>query len=234
MILESGTSNSESLAAIDPTGILYSFPVAGESDRKGRANDESGFSLAEMLMASAILLIISLTVFGALNGIQKTAGYQAEVQAVLDNTRNAFQVMERCIRQAGNDPYKKGFEAISAVSPTELRIRSDITGSAGPGKANKGDPDGDINDSGENLSIRYNSREKRLEMVSRNGPAQIIAENISGLSLRYFDAEGNPTVRGELVRKITINISGASTCKDPRTGEPFGVELESTVRILTR
>jgi type II secretion system protein J len=234
MILESGTFNSKHSAAIDPTGVLHSFPAAKGSGGKGGANDESGFSLAEMLMASAILLIISLAVFGALNGIQKTAGYQAEVQAVLDNTRNALQIMERCIRQAGNDPYKKGFEAISIVGPTEFRMRSDITGSAGPGNANKGDPDGDINDSGENLSIRYNSREKRLEMISRNGPAQIIAENISGLSLQYFDAEGNPTGIGDLVHRITVKIKGTSIYKDPKTRECFGVELESTVRILTR
>jgi prepilin-type N-terminal cleavage/methylation domain-containing protein len=213
------------------TGASRALPAPIEFASKDTAADESGFSLAEMLMASAILLVISVAVFGALDRIQQTARHQAEVQAVLDNVRNALQIMERCIRQAGNDPYQRDFEAISIVSSTEVRIRSDITGSAGSG--NKGDPDGDINDSGENLLIRYNEREKRLEIASRGGPAQIIAENISGLSLQYFDRDGNPTATGARVSKIIITLSGSSTYKDPRTGERFGMQLESTIRILS-
>jgi len=211
-------------------GMLHNPSAAAESRRECRATDESGFSLTEMLMSSVILLVISLAVFGALNGIQQTARCQAEIHRVLDNARNALQTTERYIRQAGNDPLRTGLEAISIVSPTEVRIRSDITGSR---RRSKGDPDGDTDDSRENILLRFNSREKRLEMVSRNGPAQIIAENISDFSLQYFDEDGNPTGTGSMVRKITISISGTSIYTDPRTGKPFGVKLESTVRIRT-
>ncbi|MBN2320161.1 MAG: hypothetical protein JXR49_13845 [Acidobacteria bacterium] len=222
--------NSEYSGSADSADIRLNYSAAEEPGKKYGTTDEYGFSLVETLMASVILLVISLAVFGALNGIQQRARYQSEVQAVLDNTRNALQAMERCIRQAGNDPHQKGFEAISIINPTEVRIRSDITGSAGK---NKGDPDGDINDSGENLLIRYNSKKKRLEMVSRNGPAQIIAENISDLSLQYFDRAGNPTGTGRLVRIITITISGSGTCEDPRTGALYGVKMENTIRVRT-
>jgi len=192
-------------------------------------NNETGFSLVEMLLSATILLVISMAVFDALNRVQQAASYQAEVQAVIDNTRNALQYVERRLRQAGNDPQQKGFCAVSILGPAEVRIRSDITGS----RNGKGDPDGDINDSWENLLIRYNGNKKRLEMVSRNGPAQILAENISDFSLDFFDADGNPAARDELVRKIIIRISGKSTYKNPRSGKNFGIQLESTVRILT-
>lgn len=204
----------------------------GNPSRSSGAS-ESGFSLVELFMSATILLVISIAVFGALDRIQRTAGYQAEVQAILDNTRNALQAMERCIRQAGNDPHGSGFEAISIVGPAELRVRSDITGSIRSGNGDKGDPDGDINDSGENFLIRYNNGQRRLEMASRGGPAQIIAENISGLSMEYFDSNGRPTVVGKEVRKITITIIGSSLYKDPWTGRPYGVQLESTIRMLT-
>jgi len=193
----------------------------------------SGFSLMEFIVSTAILFVLSISIFSALNEIQYTTGHQAEIQAVLDNTRIALQVVERCIRQAGNDPHRNGFDAISIVSSTEVRIRSDITGSAGPRNPNKGDPDGDIKDSGENLTIRYNKKKQRLEMISRNGPAQIIADNISGFSLQYFDEDGNTTGTGNNVRKITLTISGSALEKDIQTEKQFGIQLESAIRILT-
>ena len=195
--------------------------------------NESGFSLIEFMVSAVILLVLSISIFGALNEIQCAAVHQAETQAALDNARIALQVVERCIRQAGNDPYRNGFDTISIVSSTEVRIRSDITGSAGPGDPNKGDPDGDTNDSGENLVIRYNNTRQRLEMISRNGPAQIIADNISSFSLQYFDADGNTTLVGNTVRKITVTITGSALKNALQAERQFGVQLESTVRILT-
>jgi hypothetical protein len=208
----------------------YCLPDALQSGSDNPEN-ESGFSLVEFIVSAAILLAISITIFEVLNDIQRTAGYQADVQAVLDNTRIAIQTVERCIRQAGNDPYRKGFDAISIIGPAEVGIRSDLTGSAGPGNPNKGDPDGDTNDSGENLAIRYNDRQQRLELIPMHGPAQIIAENISGLSLKYFDADGNATGIGRNVRKITVTASGSGRLKDPWTGRQFEVQLDSVIRI---
>jgi type II secretory pathway pseudopilin PulG len=195
--------------------------------------NESGFSLTEFIVSASILLVFSVVIFSTLNKIQGAAARQSDTQAVLDNTRIALQVVERCIRQSGNDPFRNGFEAISVVSSTEVRIRSDITGSAGPGNPNKGDPDGDINDSGEDLTIRYNNSKQRIEMISSNGPAQIIADNIAGFSLQYFDAEGNETHTGKDVRKIKATISGSAAQKDMQTEELFGAQMENTTRILT-
>ncbi len=230
MISETLKSNPDIFLNDISAGGAPNFTDTVKPFRKCGATDESGFSLVELLISAVILLVISQAVFGALNRIQQTASCQAEVQAVVDNTRNALRLVEGCIRQAGNDPHQTGFEAISIVSPTEVRIRSDITGS---GDRDKGDPDGDINDSWENISIRYNSNKKRLEVISRNGPAQIIAENITHLSLKYFDADGNPTNSGSLVRKITVNLTGTGLRKDPLTGKRFGVQLESAILIRT-
>lgn len=171
-------------------------------------SDASGFSLIEFLVASIVLLILSYSVFSSLNEIQQAASRQADTQEVLDNTRIALETVTRCIRQAGNDPLGIGIEAVSIVSPEEVRIRSDLTGSEGPGKPNRGDPDGDINDFGEDVSIRYNSLRRRIEMVSGDGPAQIVADRISGFSLEYFDDEGLPTENSAAVQKIRVEISG--------------------------
>lgn len=193
-------------------------------------NCQAGFSLTEFLIASLILLIVASAVFKLLSELQRTASYQAEVQSVLNNTRIAMQTVERYVRQAGNDPLKSGLSGITIVSASEVRIRSDRTGSAG---GSKGDPDGDIDDSGENITIRHNKNSQSLEVVPHRGPAQIVANHISGLSMKYFNAEGNPANSGNEVRSITVTVSGATMHPDPDTHRPFGIRVSANIRILT-
>ena len=196
----------------------------------GQKSRHAGFALTEFLIAALILFIVASAVFELLAEIQRAAGYQAEVQSVLNNTRIAFQTVERIIRQAGNDPLQSGLCGIVIVSATEVRIRSDRTGSSGAGK---GDPDGDIDDSWEDITIRHNPASQSLEIVPHGGPAQIIANYISDFSMEYYDAQGNPTDSGNEVRRITVIISGSTLRPDPDTKEPFGVKLSETIRIRT-
>ncbi len=207
--------------------------VSTKYTRAGKQNPESGFSLVELLISACVLLIISASVFSTMAEVQRLASYQTEVQAVLDNTRIAMQLVKRLIQQAGNDPFDSGLTAITIVSPTAVQIQADRTGSAGPGNPDKGDPDGDINDSGENITIRFNERARRLEVVPSGGSAQIVADYISGFSLEYFDASGSATTVGPEVRKVSVSISGASALADPQTQEVFGIQLSSDVCILT-
>ena len=192
---------------------------------------QSGFTVTEFLIAAAILLVITSAVFGLIIDIQQSGGYQSEVQSVLNNTRIAMQTVERFIRQAGNDPFGVGFAGITIVSAQEIQVRSDLTGSAGPGSPDRGDPDGDTGDSGESVAIRFNSSTRSLEIVAEGGAAQIVAGSISGLSFQYYDAAGNITATGGDVRKVGISVSGTSLQRDPRTGKTFGVQLNSEIAI---
>jgi Tfp pilus assembly protein PilW len=197
------------------------------------AGNESGFTITEFLVSALLLLVVSAPIFGVMAETQQAAGYQVEVQAVLNNSRIAMQTMERHIRQAGNDPFGCGLAGIWAISPTEVRIRSDLTGSAGPGNPDKGDPDGDIDDSGENLTLRFNEAARTLEVVPFGGSAQIAANYISGLAMQFYDANGNPVAAGSCVRLISVTVSGASHLPDPRTGEIFGLRMVSNIKVLT-
>jgi type II secretory pathway pseudopilin PulG len=199
----------------------------------GKGNSQSGFTLAEFLISSLILIVIASAVFSLLSEIQRTASYETEVQSVLNNTRIAMQALERCIRQAGNDPLDSRLPGITIVSANEVQIRSDLTGSSGPGNPEKGDPDGDIDDSGENVIIRLNDRSQSLEIVPDGGPAQIIANNIAGLSFEYYDLNGSPTTTSGDVRRIVITITGVSSQANPQTHHIFGVKLSSGVSVLT-
>ena len=195
-----------------------------------RGKCPAGFALTEFLIATLILFIIASAVFRMLAETQRAAGYQAEVQSVLNNTRIAFETIERYIRQAGNDPLQSGLCGMDIVSSTEVQIRSDRTGSSGAGK---GDPDGDIDDSWEDITIRHNPGSQSLEVVPHGGSAQIVANYISDLSMEYYDAQGNPTDSGNQVRRITVTISGSTLHPNPNTHETFGVKLSETIRVRT-
>jgi type II secretory pathway pseudopilin PulG len=195
--------------------------------------NEYGFSLTEFLVSALILIAISASILGSLSETQAGAGYQSEVQAVLDNTRVAMQLVQRHLRQAGNDPLKTGITGITIISATELRIQSDLTGSSGAGNPDKGDPDGDIADSNEDVTIRYNEAARTLELVPEGGPAQTVAGYISDLSFQYFDSNGHATNLGGEVRRISISISGSSLQPDPQTHERFGLQITSNIEIGT-
>jgi Tfp pilus assembly protein PilW len=206
--------------------------VSGSPTEASRRN-QSGFGLVEFLITALVLLITASSVFGVISEVQRRALSQTEVQSVLDNTRIAMQTIGRYIRQAGNDPRNSGIAGITIVSSTEVRIQSDLTGSAGPGNPDKGDPDGDTCDSGENVTIRYNSATRSLEIVPDGGSAQIIASNISGLSFRYFDSKGAIITSGNDVQKINVTVSGASLLPDLGTRRTFGVQLSSDFQVVT-
>jgi Tfp pilus assembly protein PilW len=190
--------------------------------------DDSGFSLVEFVISSAILLIICASIFALLAETQRSAGYQGEVQSVLENTRLALETVERFIRQAGNDPVGTGVSSLTIMSSSEIRLRSDLTGSAG---ADKGDPDGDTSDSGEDVTIRYDGSARSLELIPHPGSAQAIANYISAFSMQYYDSGGAATLMGGEVRRIRIDITGATTLPSPQTREIFSLQLTSEVQL---
>lgn len=196
--------------------------------------DQSAFALVEFLISAVIFLSVSAAVFNAMADIQRVAGYQSEMQSVLDNTRVALETTAALLQQAGNDPFLIGLTGITITGDSQVQLQSDIAGSASPGAPDKGDPDGDISDSGENMILKYNSGTRSLNIAQGNGAAQAVASGISGFNLVFYDTDGIPTNQGSEVRRVTVSVSGASLLPDPQTGRVFAVQLASDVRILTR
>ena len=191
-----------------------------------------GFSLVEFMLCLLILLVVAGSVFGILNQTQRTAGYQLEVQGVLEGTRYSMMTIERLLQQAGNDPLGVGFPGLSELTPTHVHVRADLTGSAGagnPADADKGDPDGDTMDSGEDVTINFDAGAGTIQI---NG--QPIASNISSLSMEYFDKNGGAAVSGDQVTRIRITLAGRSPTADPQTHKTFAIQIVSDVQLLRR
>jgi len=199
-----------------------------------RWGQAEGFSLVEFLISSLVLLVIAAGTFGVLTETQRASSFQTEIQAVLDNMRIAGETLPHYILQAGNNPFGAGFSGITIVSGTEVQLRTDVTGSGGPGEPDKGDSDGDANDLGEDVTIRYNAGSQSIELVPNGGAAQTIADHISAFSMQYFDGSGVATTVGDDVRKVTISITGVSSVADPQTGQFFSVQESSDIHVATR
>ena len=202
-----------------------------ESYRSNRS--EAGFSLAEFLLSSAILLLISAAVFQMLAETQRASSYQTEVHAVMDNTRIAMDTVERFIRQAGNNPTNLAFQAVEIVStsPATLRLRSNLTGSVNP---DQGDPDNDILDSGEDVTISYDSSTKSITLTPNGSAAQSVANYISAFNLEYFDTNGNATAVAANVRKVRVTITGSTTVPNPQNKKIFGQTVSADIQISSR
>ncbi len=214
----------------------YSRTIREEFPSIERATrEESGFTVAEFLISSVILLVVSSAVFTMLAQIQRAASYQTEVQAVLENTRIGMDTVERLIRQAGNDPQAVGVAGVTITSATEVRIRSDLTGSlSGAGTPDMGDPDGDTLDANEDITIRYDATNRSIELVPNGGAAQPIANYITAFQMQYLDAAGAATTVGADVRRIRITMTGGSNLADPQTGQVFSVQVATDVQLATR
>jgi type II secretory pathway pseudopilin PulG len=201
----------------------------------GRGAAEQGFSLLEFMVSSLILMIVAAAVFTLLAQTQRAGSYQTEVQGVIENTRYAMEAVERVLQQSGNNLSGTASSGIDITSASELRARTDITGSGSawtPSEPDKGDPDGDTSDAGEDLRIRYNAAARTLDLGSNAAP-QPIAYNISAFSMQYFDRGGVITNVGAAVCRVRISLTGTSSYPDPQTGKVFSIQLNSDVQLLT-
>jgi hypothetical protein len=166
-----------------------------------------------------------------LSNVLSTSGYQTEVLSVMENTRVAMGAIERYIVQAGNNPRSATFTPVTITSATQVQLCSDLTGSAG---GNQGDADGDISDANENITIRYNSTDRSIELVAADGTARTLAQYISGFALEYLDKNGSATTVGADVRTIRITINGTSAVANARTGKTFGLTLTGVATLPNR
>jgi hypothetical protein len=197
------------------------------SHRPQRIAEENGFALVEFLISSIVVLIMSGGIFMMLTDVQSTSGYQSEVLSVMENTRVAMRALEHYIVQTGNNPKGATFAPITITDATKVQLCSDLTGSAG---GDQGDPDGDILDAEEDVTIQYigantdPDKAYTIEFVTKDG-TQTLARGITSLNMEYLDANGNSTTTAADIRKIRVTITGSSAKPNPRTHKTFGITL---------
>ena len=189
-----------------------------------RDGPEGGFTLVEMLVSLTLLSMV----FGGIaalmiqnSQINRTEQMSAEVQS---NARNCLSMIVQVLRTAGWDPKNAGFAAVGLdPSPTNstnyIEVFADLN------------EDGDTNDAGEDVTIRWSSdRIEWRQSSDTTQPYVILADSISN------DADGDGTAETMFVAdsmtnptRITVRITARSPVPDPRTGQYLRYTVSSEV-----
>jgi Tfp pilus assembly protein PilX len=223
------------LLTLSPAKSPISIPVNGKPRIcRGTGARSKGYGLVEFLVAALIFLAISAGLMEMLGRVQRHSAYLEEMQAVMESARYALASVERILFQAGNDPHGIGIEGVAIGSATEVRIRSDLTGSARPAFPDKGDPDGDCIDSGEDITVRYNPGSRSIELIGGDSGSQPLASQIAAFSMQYLDKNGSITANGNEVFRIRVTLTAASLLPDPYMHKPFSIQLVSDIPIAVR
>jgi type IV pilus assembly protein PilW len=193
----------------------------------------TGFTLVEVLVTIAILSIFtaaSMAILIPLSRSYTTTDVASSAQQVV---RTAVEVMAADIRLAGLDPTQQlqgvgtgglplaGFQDASAnlIRFTADRVRED-----------EDEANGEIDDDNfENLTYFYDADARVLRLRLGSGAAQPLVDNVSDLTFRYFDQEGNETTDLEEIRSVQISM----TVEEP-AGLDGIVERSYSTRVLCR
>jgi type IV pilus assembly protein PilW len=184
---------------------------------KGRCGDfdKAGFTLIELMIATAVGLIVLGAMYGVFTMHNKTFSNQEQIAEMQQNARAAMDMMTREIRMAGydptgtmqrSDPTGEKFVGIP-YDVDKLQIYADLNGN------------GDTDDSHE--YIKYTMDSDHLEIRrDTGGGMQPFASNIQSFTFDYLDSSGNATTTTADIRQIRITIIARTAKPDPDYTDP--------------
>lgn len=202
-----------------------------------------GFSMIEVLVVSAILPIVLLTIYTVYdNGLQNYARGTARAD-VQQNIRVALESMARELRAAGYSPSTTGCPsppsgAITAIgtSPVSVALQADVDGNNCTDQViYTFDPPADPSkpcDASDATTIGKITRSVQVWSNGTWSPAtpvpSDVAQCVTGLTITYYNSSGTTEGNPADVRRISIAIAGAENVRgfSPRT-----YTLTSDVRL---
>ncbi|HBB16703.1 MAG TPA: hypothetical protein DCZ97_06740 [Syntrophus sp. (in: bacteria)] len=180
-----------------------------------------GFSLVELLVATAVGLVVLGAMYGVFTIQNKTFGDQEEILAMQQRIRAGMDMMAREVGMAGYDPCNVNYDSDPSnnfsgvtVNSAQLQIKADLDGNV-PSSNNCQSPYKGINTaSEENIIYSFDATNKR---ITRNigAEGQPFVENVEAFAFEYLDKDGNPTPISADVRLIRITITGRTAKPDP-------------------
>lgn len=202
---------------------------------------DRGFTLVEMMIATAIGGIVMAAVMTAFLSQHRTYLAQDDVVEMQQNARVAMDMLVRDIRSVGYDPNKLGAGITVAGANNLIFTREDdlatngletISYSLFDAFASTTPPsnDGLVDD----LALEITTA------AGTSGGRQVVAENISRLEFRYLDDAGVPTTVVGDIRSIQVSILVQTSRADTNGPSvqtyttPSGIGWTSTAGVRSR
>jgi type IV pilus assembly protein PilW len=155
--------------------------------------NQRGFTLIELMVALAVALLAMASIAMTFQMQFKTLKREEMASEMRDNVRAAVEMMTRELSMAGYDPSGSAGAGIVTAAASSARFTIDLDG------------DGALTGANEDIEYEYDSTDRT---VKRN--SVIIADNITGLSLTYYNAANSAVTTAGEVRRVRIQLNGRS------------------------
>ena len=233
--------------------------VAGHDRRRPRrrlvlGGNASGFSLAELIVAMAVGLILLSAVYNLFSIQNKQLSNQEQLAELQQNARMGMDMLVRDIRMAGYNP-TGALPDCAGTLPSSLinancmgllnadsnviQLNMDTTNTAGTGP-----PDGDTDGPNETLTYGlYTSTAGGVSVqclgrrTTADSSYQPVVENIQSLNFVYLGADGNELPSGlrrfQNIRGIEITLIAKTAKSDPSYAANSGYRTYTLRSVVT-
>jgi len=161
--------------------------------------DERGFLLAELSVALAVILPLMLIFTGTLYSLTKTQTQSSVTMDAADQVRYAMQQLQNDL-QSVNEVIQYSSTGFSAVLD-------------------------EPNDQTETVEWSYNQAAGTLERKVGNGPGEIIASGLSGVSFKYLEPSGSSASDNSCISRVEVWIEADPAGALASYTEDLGVNL---------
>ena len=210
--------------------------------------DQRGFTLAELMVASGITMLVLGGAVALTSQVQKGYTRQMEDAAAEQEGRYALEWVSRLIRAAGNAPFPIAISACPEALTEykafywdpddddlndDLRIQSD----SNPPDGLLGGLDGACNQGNEDVTVSYDPATSSITFVDNNlgGGATIRTDAvIAGLLFIFRDVNHAVTTNELNVVYVETQVTVRTRTIDPNTGAPATRVLSQEVRVRGR
>lgn len=197
-----------------------------------RHGDERGFSLAELLVVTAVVGVVMAGVTGIFLGSQQSflrGTNQIEAQ---QSARVAIERMIQEIRGAGYDPMRAGFPAITAQTATGLTLQNDWNGNGVIEPGITVTVGGIVR--GEQVTYSLSGTDLRRQESGVDGLPLVVAAGVEQLAFQYRDAADAITAVAANIRSVVMTVG---TRPEQQTASALGmaqVVMVDRVRLRNR
>ena len=166
----------------------------------GMRLDKKGFSLIEIMVAIAIMSILSIAMMKTYTGFTRVYTTQEVAAGVQQDLRAALNIMTQDIRMAGFDPLDTDNFGVEVATATNIRITADYN--VDPTQIFPEDT------AFERITYNFDAGNNRLEQIlyetTGSESTQPVVDNVTNVAFTYLDANNAVTATLANIRTVTI------------------------------